>query len=166
LVYFGTESCPAQTKRRNLSGKKHSAWSQSSIINGQKEVLHTDGLLLAAIWDADDAARQKLADDKLLYTSYSGETLNKEKWIKSVEKIVPGVASYQTKNTKVLLQGEMAIVTGDLNVQFREEYDNGEYREGNGWQRYIHVYQKKNNQWLLVLGQMTPIAKYLWKFRV
>jgi len=156
--------CTAQGRGRGTV-KKSSSSGNPGTLSTTREVLRTDGLLLAAIWDADAVALRKIADESLQYTSYSGEMLNKEQWIKTLEKIVPGTASYQVSNTRILLEGNMAVVSGNLNIKFKEAYDNGAFREGSGQQQYTHIYQRKNNQWFFVFGQMTPVAKYLWKFR-
>lgn len=165
LAYCITGYCVAQTQRRSAHKKQLGGYSNAHhVLSERKAVLQTDSDLLSAIWNADVTARQKLADDSLLYTSYAGETLSKTQWIESVKKIDLSMASYQTKDIHILLKGSIAIVTGSIGIRFREEYENGGSREGSGWQRYTHVYQKKGNQWFLVIGQMTPIAKYLWKF--
>lgn len=164
LIFGGAAigEIPAQTRGR-ATVKKSSSADNSETLSARATLLKMDGVLLAAIWDADLVALRKIADESLLYTSFSGETLNKEQWIKTMEKVVPGTASYQVENSRILLEGNLAVVSGDLNIKFKEVYDNGGFREGSGRQHYIHIYQRKNDRWFFVVGQMTPVAKYLWK---
>lgn len=163
FLYLTAGNCFAQ-KIGKMPFQKHGKHQRKTSFE-QKKVLETDTLLLDAIWNADVPVRKAIADKSLVYTSYSGERLNKTNWINSVEKITPGMAKYKVKNVQILMQGTMAVVSGDLNIDFKMPEPNGVFREGSGFHRYIHVYQKKNNQWLLVKGQMTPVAKYLWKFQ-
>lgn len=155
--------CFAQTNGKTSVHKNGNHSHEAS--SEQKKVLETDSHLLDAIWNADVPVRESIADESLVYTSYSGERLDKTNWINSVAKITPGMAEYKAKNVHILMQGNIAIVTGDLNINFKMPEPNGVFREGSGFHRYMHIYQKKNNQWLLVMGQMTPVAKYLWKFQ-
>lgn len=163
FLYLTAGDCFAQKTVKTSSQKHGKHFYETS--SEQKKVLETDTRLLDAIWNADVPVRKAIADESLVYTSYSGERLNKTNWINSVEKITPGMAEYRAKNVQVLMQGTMAVVSGDLNIDFKMPEPNGVFREGSGFHRYIHIYRKKNNQWFLVMGQMTPVAKYLWKFQ-
>ena len=125
----------------------------------EQGILKLDAELFDAIWRADVVARERIAADDLIYTTYYGSALNKVEWIAHVTKPAPASSRQLRDDLRVRILGDTAIVTGRLTIKTENPQSTGRSQS-----RYTNIYAKRQGEWKLVAAQVTGVAKHLRDF--
>ena len=150
LIVLLLAACPviAQTSEQKKTSE-----------NLEQEILKLDAELFDAISRADVVARERIAADDLIYTTYYGSALNKAEWIAHVTKPAPASSKQLRDDLRIRILGDTAIVTGRLTIKIENPQSTGRIQS-----RYTNVYAKRQGEWKLVAAQVTEVAKHLRDF--
>lgn len=117
-------------------------------------VLETAKKRSKAMVDGDFILLDALIDENFTYTNSMGKTYNKSKYIQMIamqEEMVWKSQAYE--ETMVQIVDNIAILNAVLHDAFL--YKNEAY---DARFKTLHVYIKKNNQWIWLAGQTTEIV--------
>jgi hypothetical protein len=124
---------------------------QSSVAqndNSKQQVLDAQSARFSAMMEADVEKLDKMLADELTYTHTSGWIENKSGYLKTVESKKIDYLSMITRDVNVRIYDETAVVTGLVDVKLNYE--------GKPWEntlRFLEVYNKLDDAWLLVASQ-------------
>ncbi len=127
--------------------------------NLEQEILRLDAELFDAILRADVAARERIAADDLIYTTYYGSALNKVEWMAHVTKPAPASYKQLRDDLRVRILGDTVIVSGRFTIKTQSPSSTSRSQS-----RYTNVYAKRQGEWKLIAAQVTGVAKHLRDF--
>lgn len=133
----------AQTK-----GKKDSAMgAERELLKVNKE--YDEGLVRG-----DTSALDRIFGEEFIYTSTSGEVVNKSQQLELIRSGQMKIESGASDNVQVRFYGNMALVIGSFKAkgQFKgQAFDSTE--------RYTSVWVKRGGRWQLIAEQGTLVPK-------
>lgn len=119
-------------------------------VQPEQAVLQLNQDIDAAIVRKDIARLTQCYADDFVFTHGTGYVDNKESWLKDVAKPETHFVSRQQDSTTVELHGDVALVTGRLQIVRQDK--KGPVRYGI-W--YIRVYATRQQRWQLISHRTT-----------
>jgi len=126
----------------------------AAAIKAEDEIKKLEELRNQAILHGDVAALDRMTSDDYTFVTLRGEMRTKQEILKGFASGSFHYESRQVFDLKVRVYGNTAVVTG-RSVQ--RGMENGKDYSGDYW--FTRVYVKRNDNWLTVALQTTPIRQ-------
>jgi ketosteroid isomerase-like protein len=110
---------------------------------------------------SDAAGKERLLTDDSYHVGPSGRLYNKSQDVEAMrvsseqKQASGGSLKFMISNKRIRLYENVAVVTATGTSVTTQD---GKERKG-GWFRVIHVWERRNGEWLLSVDQVTGIAK-------
>lgn len=128
--------------------------AQKQTIGIEQELLKINKEYDEALVRGDVVALERIFGDEFIYTSTSGEAVNKSQQLELLRSGTMKLASGASEDVQVRLYGNVAVVIGSFKAkgQFKgKAFDSIE--------RYTSVWVKRAGRWQLVAEQGTLVSK-------
>jgi len=136
----------------------HSGFVQTVNANSasqteEQRVLAAEDEYVAAEVRRDEAALRRMVDDRFVFNSSDGSTLDKEGLIQSVLRM--NMVAQTIRERSVLLEGNMALIFGTADLHFASPGK----PETVSSLRYTSAYVRRDGQWRMLALQMQQRAE-------
>jgi ketosteroid isomerase-like protein len=127
---------------------------KNSTAGAERELLEVNREYDEALVRGDTRALELIFGDEFIYTSTSGEILNKAQQLELVRSGALKIESGASEEVQVRLYGNMALVIGRFKA--RGQYKGQAF---DSTERYTSVWVKRGGRWRLVAEQGTLVPK-------
>lgn len=114
----------------------------------RQQLLNTQSARFFAMIDADVQKLGSLLSDDLTYTHTTGWTETKSEYLETIKSKRIDYLSFDPRNVDVRIYGEIAVLTGFVDVNLIYEMKETEFTI-----RFLEVQRKVDGNWLLVAWQ-------------
>lgn len=119
----------------------------------KQEILKLEHQWALALLNEDATKLEALLADNLQYTRANGKVENKTGYLKSIRDGITHYSLIKRDEVKVQVNGETAIVT----ARWKTTLQNKPNPPMTTSARYLHVYVKQNDRWVITTHQTTEI---------
>lgn len=130
------------------------ARTKKPTIDVEQELLKINKEYDKALVRGDIGALERIFGDEFIYTSTSGEVLNKRQQLELIRSGAMKIASGASENVQIRPYGNIALVIGSFIAkgQFKG-------RAFDSTERYTSVWVKRGGRWQLIAEQGTLVPK-------
>jgi len=123
-------------------------------IEAEEQLLKINKEYDEALVRGDTAALERIFGDEFIYTSTSGEVLNKQQQLELIRSGAMKIASGASENVQVRSYGNIALVFGSFIAK-------GEFKGQafDSTERYTSIWLKRGGRWQLIAEQGTLVSK-------
>jgi ketosteroid isomerase-like protein len=131
-------------------GKQVQDQKDATLELKRQQVLETEDAYVAAEVNRDEAALDRLVDDRFILNSENGTTSGKQHLIKAVLNM--NMTDQIISDRSVIIEGNVGIIFGTTELEFQNPGEEPRLSK----LRYTSVYVKRNEEWRMLALQMQP----------